>query len=208
MEGNRNDMRQVFCRIARENDRESFNVFFRHYHARLIRFAILFVPNYDVAEDIVSNALVKILKNRETVFLMEQFEGYLFTCVKHEALNYLKREKRVHFFRIEDDHDFVSGEYVTPLEKLIDDELREHITRAIESLSPKRRMVYKLVKDEGLRYKEVAELMDISERTVEVHLKLALKEVRLAVTQYLKKSETTPAKTFLKIAKSILLFLG
>lgn len=208
MEGTRYDMRQIFYRIAKENDRESFNVFFRHYHSRLIRFAILFVPNFDAAEDIVSNALVKILKNREKAFLMDQFEGYLFTCVKNEALNYLKREKRVHFFRIEEDDDFVSGEYVSPLEKLIDNELREHITKAIESLSPKRRMVYKLIKDEGLKYKQVAELMDISERTVEVHLKLALKDVRHAIAQYLNKPEASVAKTFLKIAKSLLLFMG
>lgn len=205
MEIEKKRLKKLYYRIAVENDRSSFNIFFRHYHTRLIRFAILFVHNYDHAEDIVSNVLVRILKNREKVFLMENFESYLFQSVKNESINFLKREKKLATYSIDDEDDFICGEFVDPLEKLITDELRVLVTRTVEGLSPKRRMVYKLIKDEGLKYREVAGLLDISERTVEVHLKFAVKEVREAVVGYLKSSRDGAGEGYLKIAKVVAL---
>lgn len=205
MEVEKSYMKQVCYRIATENDRNSFNIFFKHYHARLIRFAILFVHNYDQAEDIISNVLVRLLKNREKVFLMENFEAYLFQSVKNEAINHLKKEKRLAAYSIDEEQDFIGGKFVDPLEKLISDELRAVLATTVEALSPKRRMVYKLIKDEGLKYKEVAELLDISERTVEVHLKLAVKEIREVVIRYVKATEGNSGKGFLKVAKMLIL---
>lgn len=209
MEVKKGDMQHIFYRIAMENDRESFNIFFKHYHSKLIRFAALFVPNYDQAEDIVSNVLTRILKNRKKIFLMDNFEGYLFRSIKNEAINFLKKEKRMPVYSINESEDFICGEFIDPLEKLISNELRLLVANTIEKLSPKRRMVYKLIKDEGLKYKEAGELLDISERTVEVHLKLAIREIREVVLKYINKKPGMSGSGFLKVAKIIaLLALG
>lgn len=206
MEIEKSQMKKVHYRIAVENDRESFNIFFKHYHGRLIRFALLFVRSYDQAEDIVSNVLVRILKRREKVFLMDNFEAYLFRAIKNEAINYLKKEKKLTAHSIDEEEDFICSEFVDPLEKLITDELRLMITQTVEALSPRRRMVYKLIKDEGLKYKEVADLLDISERTVEVHLKLAIQEIREVVIKYIKTSQRGAGESYLKIAKIFAFF--
>ena len=200
-------MKRICYRIAVENDRNSFNIFFEHYHSKLIRFAMFFVVRYDQAEDIVSNVLVRLLRNREKVFLMEKFEGYLFRAIKNEALNYLKKEKRVAVYNIDDEDDFMCKEFVDPLEELVAKELRLLIANTVERLSPKRRMVYKLIKDEGLKYREVAELLDISERTVEVHLKLALKDIREVVIKYISKNPGVSDQNYLKIVKMVALLV-
>ena len=197
------EMKKVFHRIAMEDDRKSFNIFFKHYHAKLIRFALLFVPNYDQAQDIVSNVLVRLLKNRKKVFLMENFEGYLFRSIKNEAINHLKKENKVAVYSLEDGEELISEEHIDPLEKLLNNELRLVISKTVERLSPKRKMVYKLIKDDGLKYREVADLLDISERTVEVHLKLAIKELREVVEQYIHKKPHASGDGFMKIAKAL-----
>lgn len=85
------------------------------------------------------------------------------------------------------------NEQVNPERLFLDDELRNLIYRTVENLPPRRKMIYKLIKDDGLKYKEVAALMEIAPKTVENHLDLAIKEIRQAVTAYLEgKKEKHP----------------
>jgi RNA polymerase sigma-70 factor (family 1) len=169
---------------ALRDDREAFRLFFLHYHTRLVRFALLFDSNHFFAEDIVSEVMVRMFRRRKELFLLENFEPYLFRAVKNEALNKLRSEKAfLSFSQV-----LLSGnthDRVDPHEMLIGIELYGQINKSIDRLPPKRQQVYRLIKDDGLRYKDVAKLMDISERTVEVHLKIAVRELRSAIVGYL-----------------------
>ena len=196
-----NDNRELFERIALKDDEQAFTVFFARYHTKLIQFALLYVPQIDQAEDVVSNVLLRLIKNANKVFEMENIEGYLFMSVKNEAINFIKKESK-HKMNISDiDTDFFSHEYIDPMEKLIEKELRELISNTIEGLPLKRKMVYKLIKGEGMKYKEVAELMNISKRTVEVHLKLAVKELRITVRKYLSENKDKPG--YMDVVKTL-----
>ncbi|MFY0653511.1 MAG: sigma-70 family RNA polymerase sigma factor [Cyclobacteriaceae bacterium] len=190
---------QFFERIVREDDERAFTIFFERYHAKLIQFALLFVPHIEQAEDVISNVLIRLIKNADKVFKMHNLEGYLFISVKNEALNFLKKEGKHKLNVIDQDSDFHSHEYVDPMEKLLEKELRQLITRTVEGFPPKRKMVYKLIKDEGLKYKEVATLMDLSKRTVEVHLKLAIKELRATVRKYM--ADKKPGTSYMNVAR-------
>lgn len=188
-----NDNRELFERIALKDDEQAFTAFFDRYHAKLIQFALLFVPQIDQSEDVVSNVLIRLIKNSKKVHEMENIEGYLFISVKNEAINFLKRESKHKMNTFDMDTDFFSHEYIDPIKKLIEKELRELISTTIEGLPLKRKMVYKLIKDEGMKYQEVADLMNISKRTVEVHLKLAVKELRITVRQYISDNKDKPS---------------
>ncbi|MEQ9289437.1 MAG: RNA polymerase sigma-70 factor [Cyclobacteriaceae bacterium] len=193
--------KELLKRIALKDDEQAFNTFFDLYHLKLIQFALLFVPQIDQAEDVVSNVMIRLIKNADKVFAMENMEGYLFMAVKNEAINFLKKEGK-HKNNISDiDTDFFSHEFVDPMEKLLEKELRQLISNTVEALPLKRKMVYKLIKDEGLKYQEVADLMDISKRTVEVHLKLAVKELRIAVRNYMSENKDNPG--YMGIVKAL-----
>ncbi len=198
--------KELFQRIAFKDDEQAFNVFFDRYHTKLIQFALLFVPQIDQAEDVVSNVLIRLIKNADKVFAMQNLEGYLFMSVKNEAINFQKKESKHKLSITDTDTDFFSHEFVDPMEKLIEKELRELISNTIEGLPLKRKMVYKLIKDEGMKYQEVADLMNISKRTVEVHLKLAVKELRVAVRQYMDENQDRPGYMgVVKVLYSILM---
>ena len=203
---NNKNIKELLFKIAEKDDKQAFSLFFNQYYAKLLRFAHLFVPSIHQAEDIVSEVLIRLLKKRKELFKIQNFEGYLFLSVKNEALNHLKQSKRNNnLVSIENEHDCFSSDFVDPLNKLLEEELRDLIYHTIEKLPPKRRMVYKLIKDEGLKYKEVAELLEISERTVEVHLKIAVKELREKIIKYLEDKQQQSRMRIMKMVQILLL---
>lgn len=184
-----NDSSQLFARIA-EGDKAAFDTFFRHYYPKLVRFAGLFICDEPQAEDVVADVLTNLLIHRQRVFALPHVEAYLYASVKNQARSYLKKQGRTHSFlqsrRLRPDLSVVPD----PYELLVGQELHTLISKLIQELPPKRRMVFQLLREEKLSYRQVADLMEISERTVEVHLRLAIKALRLGLEQYLSRPET------------------
>ena len=107
------------------------------------------------------------------------------------------------FHSVDPEGMFLLSEHVNPERLFLDDELRNIIFRTVENLPPRRKMIYKLIKDDGMKYKEVAALMEIVPKTVENHLDLAIKEIRQAVTKYLEGKKEK--QTLLNIPQGIML---
>jgi len=167
------------------DDRNSFELFFKKYYTRLIKFALLYVPIQEQAEDIVSDVLIKLLKKQSKFYQSEHFEGYLFMAVKNQSISYLRKQKIQYTHKtieIASDHLFNENDPETLLEY---DELTILVTKTINNLPPRRQIIFKLVKEENQKIKEVALLLDLSPKTVENHLSLAIKQLRNAIKAYL-----------------------
>ncbi|MEX2564632.1 MAG: RNA polymerase sigma-70 factor [Cyclobacteriaceae bacterium] len=174
-----------------KNDERSFSLFFDHYHTRLIKLALLFVPRFDQAEEVVAEVFLKLLRKREFLMAIRNFEGYLFKMVKYEALNYLKNNKNRDSGNVlvDDIQDYLYTDQNDPERSMINHDLGRLLERVIEQLPPKRGLVFKMVKDENMTYQQVGEILEISERTVEVHLKLAIKDLRKVLSRYYYENE-------------------
>ena len=181
------------------HDREAFRVFFKHYYTRLIKFALLYVPYQEHAEDVVSEVLIRLLKKRKEFFEMEKFEGYLFQAVKNQSISFLRKQKIHHVHKSVDlERDFLVCEH-DPGKSLEFDELTQIIAKAVNGLPPRRQMIFKLVKEENQKIKEVAALLDIAPKTVENHLSMAVKELRATIKSYLSdRSSNTPIISMIK----------
>ncbi|UCS94997.1 RNA polymerase sigma-70 factor [Echinicola marina] len=178
--------KELLFRISANADKRAFGELFKRYHSKLISFALCYMPNFEEAEDVVSDVFVKLLKKRDSLSDIENFEGYIYFSVKNQCLNQVKRNQRKNqLFSIIDFDDIKTGEYVQPLDEMLTKELRNIITGIVESLPHKRRLVFKMIKDEGLKISEVAKLLDIAEKTVKKHLELAVKDLRLGISDYL-----------------------
>ncbi|GEO20891.1 RNA polymerase sigma factor [Cyclobacterium qasimii] len=177
-------LKHLLSLIVENNDERAFSEFFDHYHTRLINLALLYLPRYDLAEDIVSEVLLKLLQKRESLLAIKNFDGYLFKMVKNKSLNLLKSKELLNNIPIDDINDYLIPESTDPEKTLINASLGEKLDSVIQKLPPKRRLVFKMIKDEHMSYREVADILGISERTVEVHLKLALENLRTALKQF------------------------
>ena len=180
------DVHELFQRIVQYEDREAYNLFFDYYYPRLIRFSMIFVKQHASAEEVVSEVLIKIFKKRKKLASISNLEGYLFIATKNQSLKFLHKENKqnasVNF--MEDEADYILPTYQSPETELLNKELNMVIREAVDTLPPKRRMIFRFIKEEGLRYKDVAKLMDISIKTVEVHMGLALRDLDASLTAY------------------------
>lgn len=164
-------------RVAFFNDQDAFGQLFRYYYTGLFRFAVSIVKAKEPAEEIVGDLFVAIWNKRSAVTAISNLRVYLYIAVKNRCLNYNSRKADRHPIDTVQ-MDVACGELVpSPEDLLIASELLQQVNRAIRDLPPKCRIVYKLVKEDGLTYKEVAEVLDISPRTVENHIATAVRKI-------------------------------
>jgi RNA polymerase sigma-70 factor (family 1) len=178
-------IRSILLRIA-QKDEMAFKEFFDHYYPRLVQFSLTFVPGVIAAQEIVSDLLYKILKNPKSLVKVNDFDNYLYIAVRNQSRTYLK--KNLHYAQM--DSLDVKEDYLLPAKSpnpesaLISEELFKLINKIIRELPPKRRVIFQLVKEEKKKYREVAEILNISVKTVELQMSLALKELRQEIADY------------------------
>ncbi|WP_168196304.1 RNA polymerase sigma factor [Echinicola soli] len=176
----------LLYRISVNSDKRAFGELFKRYHSKLISFALCFLPHFQEAEDVVSEVFIKLLNKRSQLKDIDNFEGYIYYAVKNQCLNHLKKNRRkVPLSSVLDFEDIKTGEYTQPLNQLLTKELRERIADLVEKLPHKRRLVFKMVKDDGLRIGEVAKTLGIAEKTVKKHLELAIRGLRHDIADYI-----------------------
>lgn len=192
-------IQHLLKKIAK-NDRNAFDLFFEYYYPRLLKFAVYFVKNYENAEEVVSDVLVKLLNNRAKLASIENFNAYIFQSVKNQCLSWRSKKKPQLFPDATNEEDFLMIEKSNPETDLLHKEMINSIQEAIGNLPPKRKKIYLLIKEDGLSYQDVADLLDISKKTVEVHMGLAIANIRESLNQYLNDdSDNTPIRKIIKV---------
>jgi len=161
----------------------------------LLWFAIGFLKNKEIAEEIVSDVYVKIWNNRDQLESILNLKSYLFICVRNACLSHLRKVKNEKIISIETVGEFNFVHLVAPEDDSIEKEKIEQIYAAIETLPCKCKLAFTLAKINGLKYKEIAEVLGITEKTVNNHLVLAVKRITelLNVTKK-PKEKTSPLK--------------
>ena len=177
-------VKNLLVKIAR-GDEEAFGQLFNFYYPKLIQLALAFVPGIVAAQEVVSDLFYKILKNPKTLEHVKEFDNYIFLAVKNQSYTYLRKNKHRAFFdSIEQKADYILPDIKNPENSLLSDELFQLVEKVVQELPPKRKAIFYLVKEEGKKYKEVAEILDISIKTVELQMSLALKLLRKSVKEY------------------------
>ena len=165
-----------------EGDEDAFRRLFDMYYQRLFHVALYFMKNRQSAEEVVADVFFIIWKRKERLGEIEDLSNYLYTSVKNQALQYLKRN-----IYKEDNTDLYSIEYIAdetnPEAQLLSDECQALIQEAINSLPPKCKEVFRLVLSDKLTHKQIAALLDISEKTVEAHIANAYKKISASVNK-------------------------
>ena len=161
------------------------------YSHELFLFAKGIVVHTELSEEIVSDVFIKVWENRSDLENIEYLKSYLYTAVRNRAVSVL-RQKKKNTINLDDLDDYYFEPVDSPDNSLIDQEQLEQINRAIEYLPAKTKMVFSLAKIQGLKYKEIAELLDIKVKTVDYHVALATEKICQALGVSRK---STPDKT-------------
>lgn len=166
-----------YLKMIAEGDKEAFRVIFDKYYPKVLAFLQSFLQSYDDAEDVAQSVFVRLWFVRHTLVDVTRISAYLFRMTTNMAINWSKSRK-THL-------DLAYGDlpYQPLTEENLDTDLRfARIVYAVNHMPDRRRKVFMMSRVEGLSNSEIAERMDISRKTVENHMNLALKELRKIMT--------------------------
>jgi len=173
-------------RIALYDDEPAYKEVFFTYYTPLLRFARTFVDDRQTAEEIVSDVMMKIWEKRKDLPSISNLRVYLYISTKNASLNYLAKQKKVEIVSIENLNLDFACHSLNPEQLMISAEMMRLINNAINTLPPRCKLVFKLVKEDGLPYKEVADILDISIKTIDNQLAIALRKISEALNIQLK----------------------
>src|SRR6187399_155531 len=161
-------------KIARLDDQQAYKELFTSLYAYLFQFAKSLVKAKEPAEEIISDVFIKVWEKRKDLEKIENLKIYLYVSTRNCAYNYLDKQKRSATNPLDDIQADVTSLYFDPEQLLITADMLARIQKAIDQLPPKCKMIFKLAKEDGLKYKEVAEVLNISVKTVENQLAIAI----------------------------------
>ena len=170
-------LNKIVYQVSVHNDSMAYKELFLLYYNRLIQFATSLTHSRQSAEEVVSDVFLKIWTNRAGLIKIENIHLYLYVTTKNHSINYLVREKKQISFSLDDVSVELKSIYYDPEQLMITAEMFKRIRSAVQALPPRCRLIFKLVKEDGLKYKEVAELLHLSLKTVESQMTIALRRI-------------------------------
>lgn len=169
--------------VTLSDNRLKFETLFNQYYSGLVIYANRFIGDSETAEDLVHDLFTHIWEEIKTL-KVENIKPYLFTSIRHRCLNYLahlkiRNEYQEKIIRQGDIAGFLTWEYY------VEEELREHIERAIDNLTPQARKIFLMSRFDHKTAAAIASELGLSPRTVEKHIEVALKNLKKELSDYL-----------------------
>lgn len=163
----------------------SFTILYGQQYERLFRFALHFVPDHEDCEDILADVFVSIWENWDSLKKIDNLNSYLFTAIKNRCLKFLNKRNYFEEY-IEDLHIHLSIDHTTPEALLDSNEIIGIIEDALNQLPQRCKLIFLMLKEDNLKYKEVADILGISEKTVQAQQIIAKKKLTEIVGHYIK----------------------
>jgi RNA polymerase sigma-70 factor, ECF subfamily len=161
----------IFYRMQK-GDQFAFKQIFDTYYRHLVILAMRYVGDRDLSENIVQEVFVNLWEKRE-MLQIQSLQGYLVVSVRNRCQNELKHQKVVRAYETN-----AIPDVFQPVSEFPDEIVMNKIISVIDMLPEKRQKIFKMNKLEGMKYKEIALVMQISPKTVEIQIGKALKFLR------------------------------
>ena len=170
-------IKRLLSAIAFTNDQAAYKELFLLLHGRLKQFAYSILKSQEEAEELVSDLFIKVWEKRDQLTTIDSPLLYFYATAKNLALNRLNKQKRQQNIRPEEWLVQLNSIYFDPEQLMMTEEMMRQIRQAVNNLPPRCRLIFKLVKEDGLKYKEVAELLQLSIKTIEAQMAIALRRI-------------------------------
>lgn len=169
-----------------DGNKTAFDELFFLYYDKLVSFAKQYTKQQESAEEITSELFVKLWLKRNELAKIIKPEVYLYVSIKNACLNLIRSERKRHLlFTSWPDEQLFKEPSDKNAEEMDDRELVRLLNLAVMDLPEQRRLIFRLIKEQGLKSNVVAEILGISVRTVENQLYKALKTLANSISGYL-----------------------
>jgi RNA polymerase sigma-70 factor (ECF subfamily) len=175
------DINALLYSVAVNGDEVSYRLLFNHLFPSVKRFTYCFLKSRQLAEEAASDVMISIWQNRQKLLEIENIRVYLFVLAKNKCLSILKNAKSKKNCSLNDITIDITFSGMDPEQLYINSEILQKVEKAVNSLPQRCKLIFKLVKEERMSYKEVADILNISVKTVDAQLVTALKKITEAV---------------------------
>lgn len=171
-------------RKLKQGNHQVFTSLFNTYYKGLVLFGGNFIRNQAVCEDIVQSVFMKLWRERESLHIETSLKSYLVKSVQNACLDEIR-----HLSSVEEHQQYSINTYLIDLydteHYMLYSDLQEHLEKALAKLPPGYREVIEMSRLEKRKYKEIAQKLQISERTVEARMYKALNLLRIYLKDFL-----------------------
>ncbi len=170
--------------IAAYEDQMAFKELYMRMRKPLYKFAFGITRNKVAAEEAINDVFTRIWTHRDNLDHIHEIKIYLYTSVRNRSLNFIRSQELFPLISLDEISLEIEDLVDTPEQATLTQELFAKIQGAVNALPAKCKVIFKLIREDGLRYKEVAELLQIQPKTVENQLNIAAKKIRRVVEKY------------------------
>jgi RNA polymerase sigma-70 factor (ECF subfamily) len=164
-------------RIAEFDDAIAYKKLFTHFFLPLKSFSFAIIKSGQVAEEVVSDVFMEIWARRKRLLEIDNLQMYMYVSVRNASLRKLQQSKKIATLPLDDlKVDFTSPD-PDAVTNLVTHELHEKIMAAIDQLPQQCKIIFKLAKEDRLKYKEISQILNISVKTIDNQLAIALKKI-------------------------------
>lgn len=174
---------KILTEGLKEGNPQIFDYIFHYYYSGMVVFAMKYVNEKSIAEDIVQDFFVQLWIKREKIDINTSLKSYFFVSLKNRCIDYLRKKEKQNSTTTDAIGEI--GKLTDERNLLIESELRNHINTAIDKLPPACREIFIMNRFEGLKASQIAEKRGTSIRTVETQIARALKIMRKELAPYL-----------------------
>lgn len=169
-------------RLIRLGDIQAFEGLFRKYYEDLSRWAYRYLHDMDHAEEEVQNLFYHLWRDRETLNIKISIKSYLYRAVSNNCMMLLKKHNRRQEIVAEMKENRVVEQ---PVDLLEEKEIKEAVDRTLDQLPEQTAAIFRMSRYEGLKYREIAQKLSISVKTVEANMTRAIKLFRKNLSEYM-----------------------
>jgi RNA polymerase sigma-70 factor (family 1) len=182
-------IQEIMSSISKYDDQSAFKKFFDIYYPKLLNYAHYILESRQDADEVVSGLFVKMWDQRKKLPDIKNLDAYLYTSTKNLSYNYLRDNKEFFLKTLEVNECKFIPSLENPEKQYLDMELKEKILEAMEELPPRCKLIFRMVREDGLKYAEVATLLELSVKTVEVQMGRAFSKMRAELLPFIQNED-------------------
>ncbi|MGL4779943.1 MAG: RNA polymerase sigma factor [Bacteroidales bacterium] len=182
MDINRAEMQDLISRVSHD-DKKAFEELFDLFYEDIYKFVRYFVSEFD-AEDIVSESFISIWRNRGRLNLVTDFNAYIYTIARNLSYSFLHSNNKIQNVSLDELPVTLDIDYTKVDTDLLRDEVEDVYIEALNSLPERCKLIFMMVREDNLKHKEIADILQISVGTIEQQMNIAIRKLVEAVKIY------------------------
>lgn len=175
---------QEYINGLKSGDEKVFRQIMDYWYSRLLNFANGYLTNQENSKEVIQDVFLQLWDNRQKLTGNTSLNAYLFTLTRNRCIDLIRRERLMLQFRTDkqDEYNRLTENFNALSDPILDNifalELQAEIDKTVNSLPDQCRKVFLLSRSKGMKNREISEILDLSEKTVESHLTKALRTIR------------------------------